>query len=60
MIALNLSLEEWEDVLNPIWYRFGMGNSTIRTTDHRLARAMGKDIETLGRIERIELTKDQE
>lgn len=55
MKRLNLSLEEWNNLLNPIWYRFGFGNSTIRTTDERLARAMGKEIEILGRIEKIEL-----
>jgi hypothetical protein len=54
MKRLNLSLEEWENILNPIWYRTSfLSNTTIETTDFQLAISFNKEIETLGRIRKI-------
>lgn len=50
MKKINLSLEEWELIYNPYWYRVGHGGTmTIETTDKELALSFGNNVEYLGR-----------
>jgi hypothetical protein len=50
MKKLNLSLEEWDLVYCPYWYRVGLDNATLTTSDLGLALSFSDKVEYLGRI----------
>lgn len=50
---IHRTLEEWEEIYNPNWYRVGFDNSFIETTDLGLASSFGRPIEYLGKVGKI-------